>query len=121
MKRLLAAGVILVAVLALSCTGIGLIQNIGGQVETAMQDILKNPDPTLNKAAQFSHFWEKKREQVAIFVNHETVDEIGRVAARMMAAERMDNAADLAQAANEILFIMRGIKGDETFSLFTVL
>ena len=58
---------------------------------------------------------------MSIFVNHEVIDEIGKVAAKMVSAERAKNSDDLFEAANEILYIIRGIREDEKFSLYTLL
>ena len=58
---------------------------------------------------------------MAIFVNHEKIDEIGNLAAKMVSAEKSKNTAELFESANEILFIIRSIAEDERFSLYTLL
>ncbi len=122
MKRLIAAAIIIAAILATSITGNLIIRQSCQKVEKLIGEIQRSSakDGT-KKSEEFFYFWESQRETLSIFVNHEQVDEIGRVAARMVSAERSKNQTDMFEAANEILYIMRGIKEDEKFSLFTVL
>ena len=78
-------------------------------------------DDTEKRAEEFFYFWEEKRELMAIFVNHEKIDEIGNLAAKMVSAERSGSSTDLFESANEILFIIRGLSEDEKISLYTLL
>ena len=39
----------------------------------------------------------------------------------MVSAERREDANELFEAANEILFIIRGLREDEQFNLYTLL
>lgn len=122
MKRLIAAGIIAVLVFLISFTGITLINSTADEVEQKIKQIQKHSfDDTERRAEKFFYYWEGKRELMAVFVNHEKIDEIGNLAARMVSAERSENSLDLFEAANEILFIVRGLSEDEHFSLYTLL
>lgn len=122
MKRLIAAGIILVLVLITSTLGIWMISSTADEVEKRIERIQKYTFSDTGKMAEeFFYFWEEKRELMAVFVNHEEIDEIGRLAAKMVSAERAENSTDLFEAANEILFIVRGLREDEQFSLYTLL
>lgn len=122
MKRLIAAGVILVLVLITSTMGIFMINSTAIEVEKRIEQIQSTAFSDSGKRAEnFFYFWEQKRELMAVFVNHNEIDEIGRLAAKMVSAERAKNSTDLFEAANEILFIVRGLKEDEQFSLYTLL
>lgn len=121
MRRLIAAVIILILIITVSVTGITNIKKNGEQVEKRIAEIRANPLSADKKAKQFMEFWNKQRETLALFVNHDEIDEIGRVAARMESAERAGNKADVLEAADEILFIMQGIKEDESLSWYTFL
>ncbi len=122
MKRLIAAAVIAVLVFTVSYVGMIIINSTAKEVEEKIEEIQKlSFEDTGKKAEDFFYFWEKKRELMAVFVNHEKIDEIGNLAARMVSAEKSENSTDLFEAANEILFIIRGIAEDESFSLYTLL
>ncbi len=122
MKRLIAAGIIAVLVFLISFTGITLINSTADEVEQKIKQIQKHSfDDTERRAEKFFYYWESKRELMAVFVNHEKIDEIGNLAAKMVSAERSENSLDLFEAANEILFIVRGLAEDEHFSLYTLL
>ena len=122
MKRLIAAGIIAVFVMVISFVGIGNINSVVDEVETRIKKIQDRAfEDTGKMAEEFFYFWERKRELMAVFVNHAKIDEIGTLAARMVSAERGENSVDLFQSANEILFIVRGISEDEQFSLYTLL
>lgn len=121
MKRLIAAVIILVLIVTLSTTGITIINRCTKEVEKRITEIHNNPVTTNNYARDFVAFWESKREILAIFVNHNKLDDIGRVAARMASAEKTNNINDMLEAADEIVFIIKGLKEDEDLSWFTVL
>lgn len=122
MRRIIAAAVILLFVVGVSLCGGFIINKNTNEIEKQISEIQKNAfTDTKGKAEEFFYFWEEKREIMSIFVNHEEIDEIGKVAARMVSAERSHNSTDLFEAANEILYIVRGLKEDETFSLYTLL
>lgn len=121
MKRLIAAGIILVLIITLSTTGITIINRCATEVEKRITEIHNNPVTNKGYAKNFVAFWESKREILAIFVNHNEIDDIGRVAARMASAEKTNNINDMLEAADEIVFIIKGIKEDEHLSWFTVL
>ncbi len=121
MRRLIAAAIILVLIITVSITGITIIKKNGIEVERRIAEIQATPLSSDKKAKQFMQFWNKQRETLALFVNHDEIDEIGRVAARMESAERAGNKADVLEAADEILFIMQGIKEDEQISWYTFL
>lgn len=121
MRRLIAAGVILALILAVSISGITVIRQNYTEVKRHMETIIADPSSDRHRAEDFMTFWDSRRELLALFINHEEIDEIGRVAARMVSAERTRNTTDLLEAADEILFIMRGIEEDERFSWFTFL
>ena len=121
MKRLIAAVVILISIITLSIVGIKTINKNGSEVEKRITAMHNDPVTTKNYAKNFVAFWESKRELLAVFVNHNEIDDIGRVAARMASAEKTNNINDMLEAADEIMFIMNGIKEDEHFSWFTIL
>jgi len=122
MKRLIAAGIIAILVFVISFVGIGIISSTSEVVEEKIKKIQQDAfSDTNKKAEEFFYFWESKRELLAVFVNHEAIDEIGRLAAKMVSAERAENSTDLFESANEILFIVRGLSEDERFSLYTLL
>ena len=122
MKRLIAAVVILLCIVITGCFGIFTIKSTGNEVENKITQIQKTAlKNTGKKAEEFFYFWEEKRELMAVFVNHEAIDEIGRLAAKMVSAERSGDKLTLFESANEILFIIRGIEEDESFSLYTML
>ena len=122
MKRLIAAVIIATLLFAISLMGNITINSTTREVEKKIESIQKHSfDDTEKRAEEFFYFWDKKRELMAIFVNHEKIDEIGNLAARMVSAERSENFTDLFESANEILFIIRGIAEDEQFSLYTLL
>lgn len=121
MKRLIAAGIILVLITTISITGITVIRKNSAEVERRMKEIHEMPVAENKKAEEFVKYWESKRELLAIFVNHKEIDEIGRIAALMASAERTGNKTDMLEAADEISFIMHGIEEDEQFSWFTIL
>lgn len=122
MKRLIAAAIIAVLVFLVSFTGITVINSTADMVEQKIKEIQKHTfDDTQKRAEDFFYFWEGKRELMAVFVNHEKIDEIGNLAAKMVSAERSKNSTDLFESANEILFIIRGLSEDERFSLYTLL
>ena len=122
MRRLIAAGIIAIFVTVVSAVGILTINSVVMDVEKRIGRIQSSAfDDTHKLAEEFFYFWEEKRELMAIFVNHEKIDEIGTLAARMVSAERAENSTDLFESANEILFIVRGLKEDEQFSLYTLL
>ena len=122
MKRLIAAAIIAVLVFLVSFTGITVINSTADKVEQKIKEIQKHTfDDTQKRAEDFFYFWEGKRELMAVFVNHEKIDEIGNLAAKMVSAERSKNSTDLFESANEILFIIRGLSEDERFSLYTLL
>ncbi len=122
MKRLIAAAIISVMITLTAFLGISIIRNEGENVEKQIKEIQKTAfTDTQGKAEKFFYYWEGKRELLAVFINHKTIDEIGRTAAKMVSAERAKNSLDIFESANEILFIIRGIEEDEIFSLFTLL
>ena len=122
MKRLIAAVIIATLVFAISFTGITIINSTAQEVEQKIEQIQKHSfKDTGKKAEDFFYYWEGKRELLAVFVNHEKIDEIGNLAAKMVSAERSENATDLFESANEILFIIRSLSEDERFSLYTLL
>ena len=122
MKRLIAAGIISVMITLTAFLGISIIRNEGKNVEKQIKEIQKTAfTNTGGKAEEFFYYWESKREMLAVFINHQVIDEIGRTAAKMVSAERAKNSLDIFESANEILFIIRGIEEDEVFSLFTLL
>lgn len=122
MKRLIIAAVIAVLVFTVSYVGMLIINSTANEVEKRIEKIQKHSfDDTQKGAEDFFYFWEDKKELMAVFVNHEKIDEIGTLAAKMVSAERSENSTDLFESANEILFIIRGIAEDEKFSLFTLL
>lgn len=122
MRRIIAAAVILLFVVGVSICGGFIINKNADEIEKQISEIQKTAFTDTNgKAEEFFCFWEEKREIMSIFVNHEVIDEIGKVAAKMVSAERAKNSDDLFEAANEILYIIRGIREDEKFSLYTLL
>ena len=122
MKRLIAAAIIAALVFTISFTGMTVINSTAREVEKKIEQIQKlSFDGSGKKAEDFFYYWEGKRELMAVFVNHEKIDEIGNLAARMVSAERSENSTDLFESANEILFIIRGLSEDERFSLYTLL
>ena len=122
MRRIIAAAVILLFVVGVSICGGFIINKNADEIEKQISEIQKTAFTDTNgKAEKFFYFWEEKREIMSIFVNHEVIDEIGKVAAKMVSAERAKNSDDLFEAANEILYIIRGIREDEKFSLYTLL
>lgn len=122
MKRLIAAGIIVVLLFLTGFVGIGIINSTAREVEKRIEKIQQTAfSDTGKKAEDFFYYWEGKRETMAVFVNHEQIDEIGRLAAKMVSAERAENRSDLFESANEILFIIRGLKEDEQLSLYTLL
>lgn len=122
MKRLIAAGVIAAMIFAVSFTGAMVISSAVEQAEQKIEQIQKLDEIKSSKNGEdFYYFWEQKRELLAVFVNHEKIDEIGRLAAKMVSAERLQNKNVLFEAANEILFIIRGLKEDERLTLYTLL
>lgn len=122
MKRLIAAVIIAVFIFAISFTGNVVINSTTREVEKKIGQIQKlSFDDTEKRAEEFFYFWEEKRELMAIFVNHEKIDEIGNLAAKMVSAERSGSSTDLFESANEILFIIRGLSDDEKISLYTLL
>ena len=122
MRRIIAAAVILLFVVGVSICGGFIINENADEIEKQISEIQKTAFTDTNgKAEEFFCFWEEKREIMSIFVNHEVIDEIGKVAAKMVSAERAKNSEDLFEAANEILYIIRGIREDEKFSLYTLL
>ena len=122
MRRIIAAAVILLFVVGVSICGGFIINKNADEIEKQISEIQKTAFTDTNgKAEEFFCFWEEKREIMSIFVNHEVIDEIGKVAAKMVSAERAENSDDLLEAANEILYIVRGLREDENFSLDTLL
>ena len=122
MKRLIAAAIIFLSIILTGVLGIFTIKSTGAEVEKRIAEIQKTAlTDTDKKAESFFYFWEGKRELMAVFVNHEAIDEIGRLAAKMVSAERSGDKTVLFESANEILFIIRGIEEDESFSLYTML
>lgn len=122
MKRLIAAAIIFAAIVLTGIGGILTIKSTGADVEKRITQIQNTAlTDTDKRAEEFFYFWEDKRELIAVFVNHEAIDEIGRLAAKMVSAERSGDKAVLFESANEILFIIRGIEEDESFSLYTML
>ncbi|MBQ5764707.1 MAG: DUF4363 family protein [Clostridia bacterium] len=122
MKRLIAAAIIFAAIVLTGIGGILTIKSTGADVEKRITQIQNTAlTDTDKRAEEFFYFWEDKRELMAVFVNHEAIDEIGRLAAKMVSAERSGDKAVLFESANEILFIIRGIEEDESFSLYTML
>lgn len=122
MKRLIAAAIIFAAIVLTGIGGILTIKLTGADVEKRITQIQNTAlTDTDKRAEEFFYFWEDKRELMAVFVNHEAIDEIGRLAAKMVSAERSGDKAVLFESANEILFIIRGIEEDESFSLYTML
>lgn len=122
MKRLIAAAIIAVLVFAISSVGITVINSTAKKSEEKIEQIQEFAFSDTKKMAEdFFYFWEEKRELMAIFVNHEKIDEIGNLAAKMVSAEKSKNTAELFESANEILFIIRSIAEDERFSLYTLL
>ena len=122
MKRLIAAAIIFTAIVLTGIGGILTIKLTGADVEKRITQIQNTAlTDTDKRAEEFFYFWEDKRELMAVFVNHEAIDEIGRLAAKMVSAERSGDKTVLFESANEILFIIRGIEEDESFSLYTML
>ena len=122
MKRLIAAAIIFILIVLTGIFGIFTIKSTGADVEKRISEIQKTALTNSGKRAEeFFYFWEDKRELMAVFVNHEAIDEIGRLAAKMVSAERSGDKEILFENANEILFIIRGIEEDESFSFFTLL
>ena len=89
MKRLIAAAIIFLSIILTGILGIFTIKSTGAEVEKRIAEIQKIAlTDTGKKAENFFYFWECKRELMAVFVNHEAIDEIGRLAAKMVSAER---------------------------------
>lgn len=122
MKRLIAAGIIAALLFAVSFTGGTVISSAVEQAEEKIEQIQRLENPKNSKKGEdFYYFWEQRRKLLAVFVNHGKIDEIGRLAAKMVSAERREDANELFEAANEILFIIRGLREDEQFNLYTLL
>ena len=122
MKRLIAAGIIFVLIVITGWLGVWTIRSTTDEVEGRIEQIQNTAfEDTDGKAEEFYYFWQSRREILAVFVNHSQVDEIGRLAADMVSAERSGDGKSLFESANEILFIVRGIAEDESFSMFTLL
>ena len=95
MKRLIAAVIIAVFIFAISFTGNVVKNSTTREVEKKIEQIQKlSFDDTEKRAEEFFYFWEEKRELMAIFVNHEKIDEIGNLAAKMVSAERSGSSTD---------------------------
>ena len=85
MKRLIAAGVILVLVLITSTVGIFMINSTAIEVEKRIKQIQSTAFSDSGKRAEnFFYFWEQKRELMAVFVNHNEIDEIVEGKKRML-------------------------------------
>lgn len=122
MKRLIAAGIIFVLIVITGWLGVWTIRSTTDEVEGRIEQIQNTAfEDTDGKAEEFYYFWQSRREILAVFVNHSQVDEIGRLAADMVSAERSGDGKSLFESANEILYIVRGIAEDESFSMFTLL
>lgn len=121
-KRLFAAGLIFIALLSVGIVGTLVLRSTVDEVEKRIAEIQKTAlEGGSTSAEAFFDFWEERRELTSVFVNHERVDEIGRLAAEMVSAELADDRERLFEAANEILYIVRGIAEDERLSLYSLL
>lgn len=122
MRRLIAAAIIVFAIVGVTLWGNMIITENCAIVEEKIKEIQSTSvEEESKKSLEFYNFWESKRELLSVFVNHNQVDEIGKIAAQMVSAEESKNQTDMFEAANEILYIMRGIKENEQFSLFAIL
>lgn len=122
MRRLIAAAIIVFAIAGVTLWGNMIITENCAIVEEKIKEIQSTSvEEESKKSLEFYNFWESKRELLSVFVNHNQVDEIGKIAAQMVSAEESKNQTDMFEAANEILYIMRGIKENEQFSLFAIL
>ncbi len=122
MKRLIAAGVILAMILAVSITGNALIHKYGSEARCLIEDVLTADDGDAPQLAEeFVEYWGSVREILAIFVNHGVINDIGRVASGLHSAAKLGNRDEIIAAADEILFMINRIEEDERLSMFSVM
>ncbi len=122
MKRLIAAGIVLAFVLGVSVTGNIFINKYGSEAKEKIETVLSADEKSvLKKAEAFVSYWQEIRETLSIFVNHEDINEIGRVAAGMHSAAKSGDKDGIISAADEILFMLGRIEEDESLSLYSLL
>lgn len=115
MKRLIAAGVIFLAVIVITFSGRYVVADCQKWVTEKTDSIIENP--TLKATKEFKEIWDKKSVVLSALVNREGIEAIGEHAAKMYSAAEDKNKEEARASAREIQYIMETIARNERFSL----
>lgn len=122
MKRLIIAGVILLCIAGLNALA---MVTVNKSTEKALK-MVKNVETAVadNRPAQAKRlrdFWQDTSEKLSVFVNHNDVDEIGRITEKMIVAAETNNESDLKCFAGEIKYILENINEEEKLTVFSIM
>ncbi len=122
MKRLIIAGVILLCIAGLNALA---MVTVNESTEKALK-MVKNvetatADNRPEQAKRLKDFWQDTSEKLSVFVNHNDVDEIGRITEKMIVAAETNNESDLKCFAGEIKYILENINEEEKLTVFSIM
>lgn len=117
MKRLIAAGVLAVIVAVVTVSGGILVSKTEKSVVSAAEDIINAP--TAEKIEKFTLYWQKTAVPLSFFVNRESIEDIGKAAAKMTSAGKNNDREEILESAEEIKYIIGHIAEQGKFNLLS--
>jgi hypothetical protein len=115
MKRLIAAAVIITLLILTTAFGGSLVAKTETEVTNKSDSIIKEPSD--QKIKEFKEYWQKRAIPLSFFVNRESIEEIGRAAAKMTSAGENGDKEEILESAEEIKYIIGHIAEQEKFCL----
>ncbi len=117
MRRLIAAGVILLAISVLSISGGTVVEKTEKEILKRCEEILLAPDS--EKIESFEKYWTNKSLSLSFFVNREDIEEIGNLSAKMNSAGKNKDREEIFESAEQIKFVISHIAETERLSLLS--
>ena len=115
MRRLIAAAVIILFVIVIAASGKALVSSTKKEVEKMCQNIIQSPsEEEINK---FKEYWTERSVGLSFYVNKESIEEIGRAAAKMTSAGKNEDREEILESAEEIKYVIGHIAEQESFCL----
>lgn len=111
MRRLYAAAVIILFITLVSVFGGSLVKKTEKEVIKRCDEIIAAPEK--DKIKEFKDYWQGLSMALSFFVNRESVEEIGRAAAKMTSAGENNDREEILESAEEIKYVMGHIAEQE--------
>ena len=115
MRRLVAAIIIAVGITLAAFCSSRWVAATEKEVKKRCEEIILAPEK--EKIDDFERFWEKRSYPLFLFVNRDSLESIGRAAAKMSSAGENNDIEEILESAEEIKFIINHIAEQESLSL----